>query len=328
MELINHTDFPARLLKLEVEPEFPIRAAVLWKATYALHPTGEVTHAHDPMPILSDRLETRFGVFHAETFFQKEDVDVVFAGTLRTSIPVTEANIVLRTRGLEHRMRVMGNRRWVRLGDRLVPSEPEPFVEMPITYGRAYGGRTEVDGLQQVFAANPEGVGYYGSEAQADNMPLPNLLAFDAPREIGWDTPLAVVGWGPYPMHWELRAREGIIPQGTPEAPELPRLRPRLNNNAHPGLIVAELHPGDRLEFEGVDGSCAVVHLPDEVLFVQAQVGEVVEQCVGRIDGVVWWHDVGRLTVTHRAFFSYEHRRNELRRIHVASGTRAEIYRG
>ena len=67
--------------------------------------------------------------------------------------------------GIEKSLAVLGDRRWVKD----VPTEPEPFVSMPITWDRAFGG--------EGFALNPRGRGFrpiVGEDGEPLH-PLPNI---------------------------------------------------------------------------------------------------------------------------------------------------------
>lgn len=95
------------------------------------------------------------------------------------------------------------------IGDRVwhrgVPTEPEPFVSMPLGWGRAFGG----DG----FADNPLGRGY--APADSEGTPLPNLelpgrlitSPGDRPTPAGFgalgvDWPARMRGLGTYDARW------------------------------------------------------------------------------------------------------------------------------
>ena len=93
---------------------------------------------------------------------------------------VTQLEVGVRLGSLTHRLRVVGDRSWgSRLGKRLVPSAPQPFVRMPITWERAYGGVCPRTGA--AHAANPIGRGWFTEPADAVGTALPNVEWPDAP---------------------------------------------------------------------------------------------------------------------------------------------------
>src|SRR5882762_4373161 len=142
MELENQTPFAARLLRLERQ-EGQIEATLVVKATFEQDDTGRWVPAPEQVPIVDDRLETPFGIFHTDCFVMKDGVDVCVLGTVRPPQPTPVAHVRLSVGGRSNDLTVFGERRWTRAGGRLAPSSPVPFEEMPLGYARAYGGATE-----------------------------------------------------------------------------------------------------------------------------------------------------------------------------------------
>ena len=196
MRLLNDTGASAVLHVVNLlEPE--LRAAVIVKKTYALTTHGTLTPADDPMPIVPDQLITDFGHFHGELFFRKRGVDLCVLGTVRLDSPVARTQVRLEWKGGGHSLRVTGDRVWTRTrsGD-LIPSAPAPFREMPLSYARAYGGVTEVDGEDVPWPDNPVGLGYYETAHLALGKPLPNVEPVNHPGSQDWRTRVPVAGWG------------------------------------------------------------------------------------------------------------------------------------
>lgn len=99
---------------------------------------------------------------------------------------------------IDKTLALIGDRRWVRG----VPSEPEPFSEMPITYERAFGGAG--------YSPNPVGKGLAPVAGEGGPVhPLPNV---EDPRYLvrsPADRPTPA-GLGPYGLTWPRRlARSG-----------------------------------------------------------------------------------------------------------------------
>src|SRR4029453_15931772 len=97
------------------------------------------------------------------------------------------------------------------LPGRLGPSEPAPFVKMPVTLGRAYGGQLLGEYGPVPWPNNPAGIGFYTEAKPAKDNPLPNGEAPDAHTKA-WDDHPDPPGIGPYPCSWGLRMLKGIIP--------------------------------------------------------------------------------------------------------------------
>ena len=111
----------------------------------------------------------------------------------------------LRVGPVSRRLRVFGNRRWMREGDEWVISRPEPFARMPLVWELAFGGHVPAGagGVPEVEARNPVGRGLVGAdEGDIAGRPLPNiedpeqLIASpaDRPAPAG-----AGPGWPPWP---------------------------------------------------------------------------------------------------------------------------------
>jgi hypothetical protein len=143
------------------------------------------------------------------------------------------------------------------VGDRLaptdeseLPSEPEPFEEMPLVYERAYGGMTHL--------ANPVGVGI---ERDLDGrVRLPNVY-YEGPHDE--DLP---AGFGPIPSVWpSRRGRRGSISHGEVNNLSWVELPHDLDESyfqcAPRDQWVGELRAGDVLTLTGMHASLETVRL-------------------------------------------------------------------
>jgi hypothetical protein len=73
-------------------------------------------------------------------------------------------------------LRVVGNRVW-KNGQ---PGTPQPFSDMPLHYGLAFGGEREIDAQQKInecYQQNPVGRGFSSDEQALEGKLLPNLEA-------------------------------------------------------------------------------------------------------------------------------------------------------
>lgn len=101
---------------------------------------------------------------------------------------------------LKKQLRVFGDRVWERRISGLAPSEPIPFVSLPIRYERAWGGQLPKGDTRDPF--NPVGVGCVAAPGE----PVPNCEFLDNPiRSPRHDGPPA--GFGPIPYHWQPRVK-------------------------------------------------------------------------------------------------------------------------
>ena len=82
---------------------------------------------------------------------------------------------------------VVGDRVWRQRGGMLGPSAPEPFLAMPLTYERAFGGIDDTDPERaDAYMPNPVGRGYglVRSGERLIGRPLPNTEAPDDPVSV------------------------------------------------------------------------------------------------------------------------------------------------
>jgi uncharacterized protein YjbI with pentapeptide repeats len=143
------TDGPFTLAPVPGRIGFPGHSLTLVvKGTFDLHPGGPATPAEAPLyPTGDEHLpedEARAGPIRYASDFAplKPAADLLLVGTCHApgGEPVAECEVAFQVG--EHRrvLRVSGDRDWVQRDGKWVASEPEPFVEMPLTWARAFGG--------------------------------------------------------------------------------------------------------------------------------------------------------------------------------------------
>jgi hypothetical protein len=99
---------------------------------------------------------------------------------------------------IRKRLRVVGDRTWKKGWRTNAPSDPEPFVALPIRYENAWGGRlTDSDACDP---ANPIGVG----ADTTPGLPVPNVETMGQPIESS-KAPGTPAGFGPIPCDWQPR---------------------------------------------------------------------------------------------------------------------------
>jgi hypothetical protein len=323
MRLDNGTPYTARIVRRVMVRE--VHATLVVKATFERATSGKLVQAGEQIPFFDAPFETPFGVFNGEQFGRKDGVDLCVLGTLRPPSKVREARVTLACEPLSNELVVLGDRRWIARGAELAPSPPEPFDELPLAYTRAYGGTTRHDDETYVYQDNPVGRGYYMSEQAAMGQPLPNIESSGAPQIREWTDRPTPAGWAPYPFFWGLRAREGVQVPAEAKASDgpLPRVMARLNNNAHPALVVARVAPGSVLRIHGMRPRQIAFELPRVRPVAEIAVGGHVSEAEAQIDGIVVWADVDRVTLTLRAQFNYLYRDAEERVVRLRDAARS-----
>jgi hypothetical protein len=184
---------------------------VVVKGTFAIHPDGSTSLAHEQLPpLLTPEYRGKPGEsslhYEADMISDKPGTDILLNAEAHApeGKPVRELTVGFSLGTLKKGLTVKGERVFERsrLGD-VVASQAEPFVSMPIIYERAYGGfdRTSQDPKQQVmFAPNPVGTGVCANAKDllgktAANIELPG----------GDPQPDRAIGFGPLCSYWEPR---------------------------------------------------------------------------------------------------------------------------
>ncbi len=192
----NQTSFSAERAFLR-----DVDGAEVWivvvRGTYDVRPDGRLELADEQVPVamapefLGDPSSSGLR-WDSDLVLIKPTTDVVVLGQAYAPPleKVIELDVSLEVGSLRKSLRVVGDRRWVRQGDDLVLTDPEPFASMPLVWERAYGGTDE--------RRNPIGTGFAQEREDLEDRLAPNIL----PAEGDESTP---AGLGPIPRHWEPR---------------------------------------------------------------------------------------------------------------------------
>lgn len=253
---------------------------VVVRMTFDLEPTRITLAEHQSPVVLSDRYHDTNDasrsslVCPGDLILGKPSTDVIVTGTARTRDGRPRARwmcsvAVLRggTPLLDSRLVATGPRRFVHRalrGFRL--DDPEPTLEVPIRYERAYGGFYENENGAVVYKTNPAGRGVF------DESSLDKSASYEGPQwelegspvtSMNSDSPLA--GFGPvgrmyaarlayggtYDAAWRARAFEEAakgLPIDYPGDFDM-----RFFQCAHPALVApAELRSGDVVRLTGL----------------------------------------------------------------------------
>lgn len=156
MHFTNATPFPA-LLHREAIPRDRIAAAAVLRATFDIGATGGPCRAgrEQPWRVSKSGWEGPQGPMESDAFFDRDSCDLLLFGDAATADgAATESLDVSITVGdFSASVRVLGDRTWLREGERLIPSRPVPFTMMPLGLEWAYGGVALFDELPVPHAA-------------------------------------------------------------------------------------------------------------------------------------------------------------------------------
>jgi hypothetical protein len=243
MELENTTDANAGLVRT-VFGEEHVLAAVIVRPTFRIEGTKLVPTPEDPWPVDEGPMETPGGTFPGDVPFLNGGIDVFVVGSVHQPSgeagPDLQVDISVGPR-FKRTIDVFGNRVWEKQWGRLVSSEPEPFVSMPLVYEAAYGGALELEEAKFAWPANPVGKGLYFTPEQAEGNPLPNLEDPEHPIRTFEDRP-DPVGTAPYPADGALKMMNAVELDLESEHPHLTQIKPLVFNHAHPRMI---MEPGE-----------------------------------------------------------------------------------
>jgi hypothetical protein len=227
---------------------------VLVQATFDLIGPTSAVLAEKPVPVSltgelwgADASVSSYRVEPAFAFF-KPSTDVVLVGHAQSGgRPATELQVTFRVGPVGRTLRVLGDRTWLKSGDFIAPSRPQPFERMPLVYERAFGGwdRTPPDPRDHTFEPrNPVGTGFRAPGARfEDGMRLPNIEDPGDPV-LQHGRAVAPAGVGFTSPDWQPRAAlAGTYddPWTTSRCPLLPKdFDRRFFQGASAGLIAPE----------------------------------------------------------------------------------------
>jgi hypothetical protein len=186
LQIVNATPFAVHRGIL-LSPEGAHLWTICIKGTYSLPDDGRVALHDQQEPVTPSPIF--LGTPGQSTLLRENEFVCDHPGTAvtlnATAQPpggkaVTQLEVGVSVGSLKHRLRVVGDRVWTsgRL-KRLVPTAPQSFLRMPITWERAYGGVDQRSGA--AHAANPIGRGWFTEPKDAIGAALPNIEWPDAP---------------------------------------------------------------------------------------------------------------------------------------------------
>jgi hypothetical protein len=179
------------------------------KCTFDIRSDGSTEIAKDQPPVL--RIPEYFGEpgkssikYEGDLVLTKTTTDVVVVGHAhaRNGRAVTSVDVGFRVGPVQKLLRVFGDRTW----SAGRPSDPLPFVAMPLIYERAFGGvdQRSPQPDKDWDWRNPVGVGFAAEEAHLEGVPLPNIERSDSLIRR-WDDRPAPAGFGVIAGQWQPR---------------------------------------------------------------------------------------------------------------------------
>jgi uncharacterized protein YjbI with pentapeptide repeats len=204
------TDMPLSVATVGFQVRPPRESlTVVVKGTFDLVEGKPAKPREEPDPLLGDLYaddDPEKGLLYAtDLAIFKPRCDVTVVGSAHAPRgSATQMQVGFRlgegAKKVERSANVLGDRSWkTALGVALVPTDPEPFATMPLTYERAFGGPEH--------APNPVGRGHKSAPELEGKRSLPNLEDPNKPIGSPGDTPQAqcfaplAPGWKPRTRH-------------------------------------------------------------------------------------------------------------------------------
>lgn len=316
MELLNSTGMQAAYTQ-GTDKDARDSLVVVVKATYRIpFDGGEAKLAEQQKPlIMADTFTGEPGfsapIYEADFAPLKPRCDILLVGSAHApnGQAVTQLPVGLKVGAMTKSFNVVGDRVWEVGGLSVNPSRPQPFLQMPITYDRAYGGLDNVHedpSQHSAFMANPVGKGYRRHTMQIEGLPVPNSEELNKPitsptgdyRPMSFGSigrnwlpryPLA----GTYDQHWIDNISPFLPPdfdngyfQAAPPDQQVPYLL------GGEDVVLANLAPQERIYFK-----LPKVDMP--IVFFYKKGGRF--ETHGVIDTLVLEPDAGIFTICWRA---------------------------
>lgn len=236
-EVRNETDFAAERA-LVVDVDGARRWVVVVKGTFDIQPDGTVTTAEEQVPPTAvPEYRGKDGEsslrYEQDLIPAKPRTDVYLNAVAYAphGRPCTEVVVGLRLPWGQKSLVVRGDRMWERnLMGIVEPSPPRPFVELPITYERAYGGFDRQDpdpSHHRLHPANPVGTGFFTRASHRIGHMMPNIELPGMPFDAG------PAGFGALCSYWQPR----LSYQGTYDAAWIERRKPLLPEDYDPQVL-------------------------------------------------------------------------------------------
>jgi len=186
MELTNQTAIPATVSAADQEGSARRVGLLTAKATFRFDGQGRVElDTQTPFPLFSKDEKTPLGDLPADLqprADQKLEVILLGHAYAPRQRPVTALTVALSVGDVRREIAVFGDRTWMPgPAGRKVSSRPAPFVKMPLTYRRAFGGTVTINLDRESLFDLSDNVNQHGLGFDAESMARDLGIALKAP---------------------------------------------------------------------------------------------------------------------------------------------------
>ncbi|BCH25435.1 DUF2169 family type VI secretion system accessory protein [Mesorhizobium sp. L-8-3] len=209
LPLENHTPFAAEGLWTRDEHGCEVWLVAI-KASFEIDPDGKQTPLKSQVPV---NMAPVFGADPDELLddddfcIEKRHTDILIDGHVYApgGHPGIETMARLKVGDLDKTVKVIGDRVFMPGPVSVRTSQPEPFVKIPISWRRTYGGTDTTASKPDWDQRNPIGTGFAVDPQRLVGKIAPNLEYPDAPyRDHRAGAP---AGFGPVAPHWQPRIK-------------------------------------------------------------------------------------------------------------------------
>jgi hypothetical protein len=207
-EIRNNTNFAVAGL-ITVDKTGERHWVVIVKGTFAIDENGRTQLAEEQVPLISvPRYRGEPGssslIYEQDLVAVKPSTDIYLNATAYApgGRPCSEVEVTLRSPTGQKALVARGDRTWRSTVLGIQPSTPEPFVKMPITYERAYGGFDRHDSderKQRMHDSNPVGTGFVANQRHRIGQAVPNI------GRPGTGAEAEAAGFGALCSYWQPR---------------------------------------------------------------------------------------------------------------------------
>jgi hypothetical protein len=301
----NTTAVSASMVRTSLLYQGLTLTTVVAKASYDVDADGRARLLPEQLPINEGDVETPFGAIDGDVVPIKELCDIAVMGNAYAPQgPATSRmEVVLSLPGWERRLAIFGDRKWEVEGGLLRPSKPQSFVEMPLTYDRAYGGLSTTGEVETGFDDNPLGRGFVYREQDAAGVPLPNLEELDQLIQRWNDRPMPA-GLAPLSRQSTIRLARGA--HADLEA-GVTQVLPAMFSFGHPRMRLPEFPVGKQLRVRGMrrEGDWTFI-VPELRPVLDMQLGDRRELLELKADTLCAFPSFNRFFVLSRVAFVYQ----------------------
>jgi len=304
-----------------------LQATVVVKGTFDVLPSGEARPSSQQPLVLREDTETPYGgTVEAELVPIKAWCDLAvlgFAHAMPPGRPTVSMVVSMRVGAFERVVRVTGHRTWLRSVGALFPSDPAPFLKLPLGYEHAFGGVARAEGeVWTPFLDNPAGRGYVLLKEDAEGTPLPNIEELDHTMKAWSDTPMPA-GLAPLPRQSMLRAQRGVTVNSETKTAIVDASAFCF---AHPRMCLPSYPDGAEVDLGGVSPRGKLsFRLPPFRYWLRVELGAARYQLPIIADTLYLLPEEEKVTVVGRRTFLYQFLPERPRAVRVMSSPDANV---